>query len=59
MNGRILLTCASLAAPSCHPAVLAGQEFGRYKLDVWRAQDGVRLAFASNLVQTRDGVDER
>jgi len=55
VKGRILLSCALLAAASCHPAVLAGQAFGRYKLDVWRAQDGIRLAFASNLVQTRDG----
>ncbi|QJR34074.1 sensor histidine kinase [Gemmatimonas groenlandica] len=28
---------------------------GKYQLDVWRAQDGVRLAFTSNLVQTSDG----
>lgn len=27
----------------------------RYQLDVWRAQDGVRLSFTSNLVQTHDG----
>jgi ligand-binding sensor domain-containing protein len=30
-------------------------ELGRYEFNVWRAQDGVRLSFASNLVQTRDG----
>src|SRR5919112_4239954 len=27
----------------------------QYQLDAWRAQDGVRLAFTSNLVQTREG----
>ena len=30
-------------------------EFGHYHVDVWRAQDSVRLAFTSNLVETRDG----
>ncbi len=29
--------------------------FGRYALDSWHAQDGVRLAYTSNLVLTRDG----
>lgn len=28
---------------------------GQFQLDVWRAQDGVRLSFTSNLVQTHDG----
>ncbi|MBK8002592.1 MAG: hypothetical protein IPK12_01325 [Gemmatimonadetes bacterium] len=41
------------------PRGLAGQDlvtaFGRYQLDVWRLEDGVRLAFTSNLVETRDG----
>ena len=39
--------------------MVEGQELstavGHYHLDVWRRQDAVRLAFVSNLVQTRDG----
>lgn len=29
--------------------------YGRYKVDTWRSHEEVKLAFTSNLVQTRDG----
>jgi signal transduction histidine kinase/ligand-binding sensor domain-containing protein len=48
-----------IAALGCVTLALPGQAippvFGRYLLDTWRSQDGVRLAFTSNLVITRDG----
>jgi len=41
------------------PPGLSAQELptalGHYHLDVWRAQDGVRLTFVSNLIEARDG----
>jgi len=53
---RWLVTCIALAClPSTLPAQAVPPAFGRFKLDVWRAQDGVRLAYTSNLVLTRDG----
>lgn len=55
---RRALVLAFVAGGATLPPAGAQQPtaaFGRYRLDVWRAQDGVRLAFTSNLVETRDG----
>ncbi|MDX2061333.1 MAG: two-component regulator propeller domain-containing protein [Gemmatimonadales bacterium] len=55
---RTLLLATTLVIASAPPpasAQVTFPTFGRYQLDVWRAQDGVRLAYTSNLVQTRDG----
>ncbi|GJG89765.1 hypothetical protein tb265_49460 [Gemmatimonadetes bacterium T265] len=53
------LIVATIAGLAWLPMSLRGQELstavGHYHLDVWRRQDAVRLAFTSNLVQTRDG----
>ena len=57
-RGRRLTVCwwLALAAPWCaSPAQVPAPLLSRYQHDVWRAQDGVRLAFTSNLVQTHDG----
>jgi ligand-binding sensor domain-containing protein len=55
----------TLAAMLLVPAALLGSSelgwaqsstaIGHYQIDVWRSQDGARLAFTSNLVETRDG----
>ncbi len=53
------LVCRLVAAISTVPPLLASQELstasGHYHLDVWHEQDSLRLAFTSNLVETRDG----
>ncbi|MBC7843947.1 MAG: hypothetical protein H7099_16620 [Gemmatimonadaceae bacterium] len=49
------LAVASGCAPTPLHAQVVPVSFGRYALDSWRAQDGVRLAYTSNLVLTRDG----
>jgi signal transduction histidine kinase/ligand-binding sensor domain-containing protein len=55
----LCLSAALAASSAFRPDQAIGQQsgtaFGRYRLDVWRAQDGVRLAFTSNMVETRDG----
>ncbi len=55
-RGRVrwLRACAAAACLICLPPHVHAQQptaaFGRYRLDVWRAHDGVRLAFTSNMV---------
>lgn len=43
----------------CAPHRLAAQQesfvVDRYRVDTWRSQEEIKLAFTSNLVQTRDG----
>lgn len=52
-----LFLCALLLAtfPGRVGAQQSSVVFDRYKVDTWRAQEEVKLVFASNLVQTRDG----
>src|ERR1700722_17203824 len=54
---RRAAACAAVALAL--PAALCSQELsaavGHYHLDVWRSQDGARLAFVSNLIEARDG----
>ncbi|MFL5607559.1 MAG: two-component regulator propeller domain-containing protein, partial [Gemmatimonadaceae bacterium] len=51
-----VLACVTMAvAGSALQAQDTRTVLDRYQLDVWRAQDGVRLSFTSNLVQTHDG----
>lgn len=50
-----LLLLGTLLAPLRADGQELVTAFGRYQLDTWRVQDGVRLAFTSNLVETRDG----
>lgn len=52
--GLLGALCAALLTGSA-TAQQPTAAFGRYRLDAWRAQDGVRLAFTSNMVETRDG----
>src|ERR687896_326815 len=49
-----LLLASALTSP-IQGQYLRAPEGRQYQLDAWRAQDGVRLAFTSNLVQTREG----
>lgn len=51
----LLATALVILLPGRTSSQVPTEEFGRYRVDVWRAQDGVRLAFTSNLVRTRDG----
>ena len=60
-NGRygLLHGVALFVAIAWFPGYVAAQQAShvvdRYQLDIWTAQDDVRLAFTSNLVETRDG----
>lgn len=52
----VLLIMLLLAAfPRGVAAQQASVIYGRYKVDTWRSHEEVKLAFTSNLVQTRDG----
>lgn len=52
----LLLMSLLLAALPCRVAAQQTSVVaGRYKVDTWRSHEEVKLAFTSNLVQTRDG----
>ena len=52
----LLLMTLLLAALPCRVAAQqASVVLARYKVDIWRSQEEVKLAFTSNLLQTRDG----
>ena len=51
----LLMTLLLATLPYRVAAQQASVVFDRYKIDTWRSQEEVRLAFTSNLVQTHDG----
>lgn len=51
----LLLLGLALCAPARVAAQQASFVVDRYRVDTWRSQGEIKLAFTSNLVQTRDG----